>query len=107
MSPVFSRSKSIYLNNRQQTAQEQVEKLKKAKAEFLNPNQKELEVIFKENYETQNVDNEDFENGTNGPSCRLLSGGARGGGGKGGQMPPQNYFLPPPFCPPSKKCISH
>ena len=63
---------SDFLNNRQQTEQEQVEKLKKANAEFLNPNQKELEVIFKENYETQNVDIEDFENGTNGPSCRLL-----------------------------------
>ena len=85
LSPVFSRSKSNmaanfcfnfeipeknsdFFNNRQQTAQEQVEKLKKAKAEFLNPNQKELEVIFIENYETQNVDIADFENGT----CRLL-----------------------------------
>jgi hypothetical protein len=85
---------SDILNNRQQTAQEQVEKLKKAKAEFLNPNQKELEVIFKENYETQN-----FENGTNGPSCRLLSGGARGGQGVA-NAPPQLFFAPPPILPP-------
>ena len=29
------------------------------------------------------------------------------GGGKGGQMPPPKLFFAPPFCPPSKKCISH
>ena len=34
------------------------------------------------------------------------SGGARGGGKVGANAPPKLFF-DPPFCPPSKKCISH
>ena len=36
----------------------------------------------------------------------VFSGGARGGGARGGKCPPKLFFAPP-FCPPSKKCISH
>jgi hypothetical protein len=38
-------------------------------------------------------------------TTQVSSGGARGG--QGGQMPPPKLFFAPPFCPPSKKCISH
>ena len=56
----------------QRTEQKEEGGLRKAKAEFLNPNKKELEVIFKGNFQTQNVEIADFKNAANAPPCRLL-----------------------------------
>ena len=63
---------SDFLPKQQPIEQKEVEELKNAKATFLHPNEKELEIIFNGNFQTQNVEITGFENATNDAPCRLL-----------------------------------